>query len=70
MLLIALGAGWSVGWYFHRAPAPAQVSAQGVNIDTVADQIIKGESNGNPNAKNKRSSATGSVNFWMRLGCF
>ena len=24
MLLIALGVGWSAGWYFHKAPAPAQ----------------------------------------------
>ena len=46
MLLVALGAGWSAGRYFHRAPAPAQESAQEVNIDTVVDQIIKVESNG------------------------
>ena len=50
MLLVALGAGWSAGRYFHRAPAPAQELAQGVNIDTVVDQIIKVESNGDPNA--------------------
>jgi hypothetical protein len=71
MLLIALGVGWSAGWYFHRAPAPAQESAKGVDIDTVVDQIIKVESNGNPNAKNKRSSATGLGQFldetWLLL---
>jgi hypothetical protein len=71
MLLVALGAGWSAGWYFHGAPAPAQESAQGVNIDTVVDQIIKVESNGEPNAKNKRSSATGLGQFldetWLFL---
>ena len=43
MLLIALGVGWSAGWYFHRAPAPAQELAQGVNIDAVVEQIIKVE---------------------------
>jgi hypothetical protein len=59
MLLVALAAGWSAGRYFHRASALTQELAQGVNIDTVVDQIIKVESNGDPNAKNKRSSATG-----------
>ena len=59
MLLVALAAGWSAGRYFHRASAPTQELAQGVNIDTVVDQIIKVESNGDPNAKKKRSSATG-----------
>jgi hypothetical protein len=42
-----------------------------VNIDTVVDQIIKVESNGEPNAKNKRSSATGLGQFldetWLFL---
>jgi hypothetical protein len=65
-----IGAGWSAGRYFHRALSPAQELAQGVNIDSIVDQIIKVESNGDPKLKNKRSSATGSVNFWMRLGCF
>jgi hypothetical protein len=65
MLLVALGAGWSAGRYFHRAPAPAtQELNQGVNIDTVVDQIIKVESNGNPNAKSKRSSAEPKANAW------
>ena len=71
MLLIALGTGWSAGWYFHRAPAPAQELGLGVNIDTVVDQIIKVESNGDPNLKNKRSSATGLGQFldetWLLL---
>ena len=65
------GAGWSAGRYFHRAPAPAQELNQGVNFDTVVDQIIKVESNGDPNLKNKRSSATGSGQFldetWLLL---
>ena len=68
MLLVALGVGWSAGRYFHTAPAPA---AQEVNIDTVVDQIIKVESNGDANAKNKHSSATGLGQFlsetWLLL---
>jgi hypothetical protein len=71
MLLVALGGGWSAGRYFHRAPAPAQELAEEVNIDAVVDQIIKVESNGDPNAKNKRSSATGLGQFldetWLLL---
>ena len=70
MLLVALGAGWSAGRYFHRAPAPAQELAQGVNIDAVVDEIIKVELNGDPNAKNNAPAQRASVNFWMRLGCF
>ena len=71
MLLIALGVGWSAGWYFHGAPAPALELGLGVNIDTVVDQIIKVESGGDPNLKNKRSSATGLGQFldetWLFL---
>jgi hypothetical protein len=71
MLLVALGAGWSAGRYFHSAPAPAQELALAVNIDTVVDQIIKVESNGDPKLKNKRSSATGLGQFldetWLLL---
>jgi hypothetical protein len=71
MLLVALGAGWSAGRYFHRAPAPAQELNQGVSFDTVVDQIIRIESNGDPNLKNMRSSATGLGQFldetWLLL---
>ena len=67
-MLIALAVGWSAGRYFHTAPAPA---AQEVNIDAVVDQIIKVELNGDANAKNKRSSATGLGQFlnetWLLL---
>jgi len=70
MLLIAVGVGWSAGRYFHMATAPAP-AAQEVNIDAVVDQIIKVESNGDANAKNKRSSATGLGQFlnetWLLL---
>jgi hypothetical protein len=71
MLLIALGVGWSAGRYFHTAPAPAAQEAQELNIDAVVDQIIKVESNGDANATNKRSSATGLGQFlnetWLLL---
>jgi hypothetical protein len=71
LLLVALGVGWSAGWYFHRASAPARELAQPVNIEAVVEQIIKVESNGDPNAKNKRSSATGLGQFleetWLLL---
>jgi hypothetical protein len=70
MLLVAVGAGWSAGRYFHRAPAPPQELNQGVNIDTVVDQIIKAESNGDPNLRTNAPAQRASVNFWMGLGCF
>ncbi|MGA8470472.1 MAG: lytic transglycosylase domain-containing protein [Pseudolabrys sp.] len=42
-----------------------------MNFDTVVDQIIRIESNGDPNLKNKRSSATGLGQFldetWLLL---
>ncbi len=70
MLLMAVGVGWSAGRYFHMATALAP-AAQEVNIDAVVDQIIKVESNGDANAKNKRSSATGLGQFlnetWLLL---
>jgi len=44
---------------------------EAIGIDTVAEQIIKVESDGNPNAKNKASSATGLGQFvnetWLIL---
>ena len=72
MPLIAVGVGWSAGRYFHMATATAPApAAQEVNIDAVVDQIIKVESNGDANAKNKRSSATGLGQFlnetWLLL---
>jgi len=44
---------------------------EAVEIRTLVEQIIKVESDGNPDAKNKRSSATGLAQFldetWLRL---
>jgi hypothetical protein len=71
MLLVALGFGWAIGSYSHWTSAPSQETSEGVNIDDVVEQIIKAESNGDPNAKNKRSSATGLGQFldetWLVL---
>jgi hypothetical protein len=50
---------------------PLEQKGFAFDIDTVADQIIKAESNGDPNAKNNRSSATGLGQFvnetWLIL---
>jgi hypothetical protein len=71
MLLVALGSGWTTDWYFRRTPAPSQGTFDALNINAVVDQIIKVESNGDPNAKNKRSSAAGLGQFldetWLLL---
>jgi hypothetical protein len=69
--MLALGSGWTADWYFHRTPAPSQGTFDALNINAVVDQIIKVESNGDPNAKNKRSSAAGLGQFldetWLLL---
>lgn len=78
-LLIALVSGWCGGFgaywicdHFSSHLAfkdPDRIEA--VEIGTVVEQIIKVESDGNPDAKNKRSSATGLAQFldetWLRL---
>ena len=47
------------------------IEQEAIGMDTVAEQIIKVESDGNPNAKNKASSATGLGQFvnetWLIL---
>jgi hypothetical protein len=71
MLSVGLGFGWAIGSYSHRTSAPSQETSEAVNIDAVVEQIINIESNGDPNAKNKRSSATGLGQFldetWLVL---
>jgi hypothetical protein len=70
--LAALGLGWIDGsnlyWLFEtRTDEPGDTG--GVNV--VVERIIDVESNGNPNAKNKRSSATGPGQFldetWLEM---
>jgi hypothetical protein len=71
MLLTAFGLGWCGGtsiWLFD--PRPDHLTG-GAAVDSVVERIISIESNGDPNAKNKRSSATGLGQFldetWLDL---
>jgi hypothetical protein len=63
-LLAASGLGWLAGSTLHRLldPKGPESTTQAV-IDSVIERIIAAESNGDPNAKNKRSSATGAGQF-------
>jgi hypothetical protein len=69
MLLVGLGFGFALGTYSHRTSGPE--TSEAVNIEAVVEQIIKIESSGDPNAKNKRSSAMGLGQFldetWLVL---
>jgi hypothetical protein len=71
MLLVGIGFGLALGSYSHRTPIPSQEAPEAVTIDAVVEQIISVESNGDPNAKNKRSSAMGLGQFldetWLVL---
>jgi hypothetical protein len=71
MLLVGIGFGLALGSYSHRTPIPSQEAPEAVTIDAVVEQIIRVESNGDPNAKNKRSSAMGLGQFldetWLIL---
>src|SRR6476659_5197547 len=82
MLLTGLSVGWVGGfnsrWLLdlifaprdaHSVPRPTKTGETA--IDAIVDQIIKVESNGDPNLKNKRSSAVGLGQFlnetWLDL---
>jgi hypothetical protein len=71
MLLVGIGFGFALGSHSHWTPSPSQEVSEAVNIDAVVEQIISVESNGDPNAKNKRSSAMGLGQFldetWLVL---
>ena len=71
MLLVGIGFGFALGSYSPRTPTPSQEASEAVNIDAVVEQIISVELNGDPNAKNKRSSAMGLGQFldetWLVL---
>jgi hypothetical protein len=62
--LTAFGFGWLGGYdaYWPPDSQRKEVTA-GPAIDTVVERIIGAESGGDPNAKNKRSSATGLGQF-------
>ena len=70
-LIAALGLAWLGGthlvrWVLERPPLTGDAA-----IHAVVERIIQVESNGDPNAKNKRSSATGAGQFldrtWLEM---
>ena len=70
-LMTAFGLGWCGGesiWLFNIMRDNLNV---GTAIEPVVERIIRIESDGDPDAKNKRSSATGLGQFidetWLRL---
>jgi hypothetical protein len=71
MLVILCGLFWCNDFSSHSRLGPLDQKELAVDLDTVAEQIIKIESNGDPDAKNKRSSATGLGQFvnetWLIL---
>jgi hypothetical protein len=72
IFLAAFALGWCGGFGLHwLLDKRRDDSADGIAIKTIVERIIQVESNGNPNAKNKRSSATGLGQFldetWLDL---
>ena len=71
MLLMAFGLGWCAGNAIWPLELRRDDPIGGVTIDAVVERIIVVESNGDPNARNKRSSATGLAQFldstWLEL---
>jgi len=71
MLLTAFSLGWIVGNSNLLFDLRRDEPAGGTVVDAVIERIIGIESNGDPNAKNKRSSATGLGQFldetWLDL---
>jgi hypothetical protein len=64
LLLIAGGFGWFGATGSHWASDPRRPELTGAAaIHAVVEQIIRVESNGDPNAKNRRSTATGLGQF-------
>jgi hypothetical protein len=71
MFLLAFGLGWCAG----NAIWPLELSRDdpigAIATDAIVERIIRVESNGDPNARNKRSSATGPAQFldatWLEL---
>ena len=63
VLLTAFGFSWLGGYDVYWPPDSQREEAAGPTIDAVVERIIGIESHGDPNAKNKRSSATGLGQF-------
>jgi hypothetical protein len=71
-LITALGLGWVGGWNSsHLVDFVSPALTGKAALSAVVERIIDAESNGCPNAKNKRSSATGAGQFldqtWLHL---
>jgi hypothetical protein len=71
MLVMICSLFWCNDFNSHPSLGPLDQKELAVDLDTVAEHIIKVESNGNADAKNKRSSATGLGQFvnetWLIL---
>jgi hypothetical protein len=67
----AFGVGWLAGSYLYQFVGKNNELGGTTNINAVVDQIVRAESNGNPMAKNLRSSATGLGQFvnetWLEM---
>jgi hypothetical protein len=67
----AFGVGWLAGLYLYQFIEMKNELAGATDINALVDQIIQAESNGNPMAKNPRSSATGLGQFvnetWLEM---
>jgi hypothetical protein len=67
----AFGVGWLAGLYLYQFVEMKNELTGSTDINAVVDQIIRAESNGNPMAKNARSSAAGLGQFinetWLEM---
>jgi hypothetical protein len=52
-----------LGSYLSRGPPSRRATIVAIDVNALVERIVKVESNGIPNAKNKRSSATGAGQF-------
>ena len=69
--ITAFGVGWLAGLYLYQFIAVKNEVAGATDINAVVNQIVRAESNGNPMAKNPRSSAAGLGQFvnetWLEM---
>jgi hypothetical protein len=70
-VIVLLGMAWVGSSHLHRISTIDPRLMSDVALKAVVDQIIAVESNGDPNAKNKNSSATGAGQFlddtWLEM---
>jgi hypothetical protein len=72
VVLAAFALGWFLGTSSHQRLEPGREQLTGTAaVNAVVERIIRAESNGDPNAKNKRSSALGLGQFldetWLQM---